>query len=427
MPEPCDLLVVVPHLGAGGAQRVVSLLVNYWYDSGLRPAVLTLYGQADAHPLNPAIPRDDFAANDMDSGERTWLANRYLAAESRLTNAGSAGLRTMRWLTEGLLASMRAVRQARAFVLTRRSLQGDESYAAKRVQWLRGRFEAFKPRVILSFVGSTNIQTLLAARDLGIKVLISERNDPALQQLDVPWETMREQIYPEADIVTANSAGALRTMQRYIVAEKLRQVANPLDVPPPPATLERRQNRLVLVARLVPQKGVDVLLEAFARVAREAPTWQLDIVGDGPLRPQLEAQASALDIGAQTRFYGHVTDPFPLLYRASVFVLPSRFEGMPNSMLEAMACGLAVIVSDASPGPLELIRDEDTGLVFPVDDVDALAKTMRRVINDGLLRARLAQAATLATATMALPVVAAQWEELVRELGVELPASRVGT
>jgi glycosyltransferase involved in cell wall biosynthesis len=170
-----------------------------------------------------------------------------------------------------------------------------------------------------------------------------------------------------------------------------------------------------------------VLLEAFARIARKAPAWQLDIVGDGPLRSQLQLQASALGVEAQTHFHGHVPDPFPLLYRASVFVLPSRFEGMPNSMLEAMACGLTVIVSNASPGPLELIRDEDTGLVFPVDDVDALAAAMCKVIEDALLRERLAEAAARVTASMALPVVAAHWEGLFREIGVELPPSRSAT
>jgi glycosyltransferase involved in cell wall biosynthesis len=119
-------------------------------------------------------------------------------------------------------------------------------------------------------------------------------------------------------------------------------------------------------------------------------------------------------------FLGHQSDPFPFLYAASVFVLPSRFEGMPNAMLEAMGAGLAIIVSDASPGPLELIRDGETGLVFPNGDTDALADAILRLCCDPTLRERLATASASLAADMALGRVAADWEALISEVGARL-------
>jgi len=173
----------------------------------------------------------------------------------------------------------------------------------------------------------------------------------------------------------------------------------------------------VLVARLVEQKGVDILIDAFARVADRLPDWRLDLVGDGPLRERLEAQARRAGIAERVSFHGHQADPFPFLYAASVFVLPSRFEGMPNAMLEAMGVGLAIIVSDASPGPLELIRHGETGLVFPTGDAGALADAILRLCGDSALRERFAAAAEARAADVALPRVARDWEVLMREAG----------
>jgi glycosyltransferase involved in cell wall biosynthesis len=291
--------------------------------------------------------------------------------------------------------------------------------ASPRVRWLRRRFQERRPRAIISFLGGYNIETLLAARGLGIRVVISERNDPALQRLGPPWQRLRPKIYPEADLVTANSAGALQHMP-YVPEAKRRQVANPLSIPHCPPQIERGQNRLVYVGRLIEQKAPEVLLEAFAQVADALPEWRLDIVGDGNMRTELEAVVRARNLAGRVSFHGQQADVFPFLFSASIFVLPSRFEGMPNAMLEAMGCGLAIIVSDASPGPLELIQHEKTGLVVPVDDAKALADAMRRLCNDEPLRGRLQQAASKVAERMALPRVAADWEAMLASIGIRL-------
>jgi len=411
-----DRLVVIPHLGAGGAQRVATLLLNRWQDNGIRCAVITLFPAQDAYRLHPDIEREDFIPGTDENDARDAVARLYFQLEDKLESDLSAGKRVKRAAADLGLILMRTIRRVRAFILIHFFVEWVAQRSA-RVRRLRRRFTDMRPAVIISFLGATNIQTLLAARGLGLKVVISERNDPALQQLDPPWEKLRPRVYPEADLVTANSAGALETMSRYVPRTKLRQVANPLDIPPCPPGLDRHQHRLVAVARLVHQKGYDLLLDAFGRVAAQAPDWSLDVVGDGPLRAELESRAERLGIADRVLFHGHVADPFPLLYQASVFVLPSRFEGMPNAMLEAMGCGLAIIVSDASPGPLELIRHEQTGLVVPGEDVPALAAAMTQAIQDKALRERLADAALRETERMHIDRVAADWERLISDVG----------
>jgi glycosyltransferase involved in cell wall biosynthesis len=415
-------MVVVPHLGAGGAQRVVSLLLNHWESRGARVALMTLFPNPDAYQLNPGVHREDFqlgASVPPGQGGLRQTNYRIDAALERLggdhtawrARAGALGLRLFRALRDALARVIAAISPG----AIERIIAG-----SRQVVWLRGRIEAINPRVVVSFLGSTNIQTLLAAGGLGIPVLISERNDPAMQRLDQPWETLRSRVYPRADRVTANSAGALETLARHIPREKLRQVANPLAVPPCPPDIAPHGQRLVLVARLVEQKGVDLLIDAFARVAGRLPDWRLDLVGDGPLRGRLEAQAARSGVAERVSFLGHQSDPFPFLYAASVFVLPSRFEGMPNAMLEAMGAGLAIIVSDASPGPLELIRDGETGLVFPNGDTEALADAILRLCCDQTLRERLATASASLAADMALGRVAADWEALISEAGASM-------
>lgn len=130
--------------------------------------------------------------------------------------------------------------------------------------------------------------------------------------------------------------------------------------------------RFVAVGRLVPQKNFALLLEAFARGARSGDT--LTIVGDGPQRAKLEAQAVHYGIERQVRFIGHVADPDPYLARADCMVLSSDYEGVPAVVIEAIAAGLPVISTDCSASMRELLAGR--GVLVPVGDVDGLARWM---------------------------------------------------
>jgi len=144
---------------------------------------------------------------------------------------------------------------------------------------------------------------------------------------------------------------------------------------------------------LHPQKAYDVLLDAFAEIAPRFQDWRLAILGDGPLKETLHRQAERLNLLSSIDWLGRAANPFPFYRSSKIFVMPSRYEGTPNALLEAMSCGLPVVVSDASPGPLEYVEHEVSGLVVPVNNSKALADAILRIISDSELRRRLGAAA----------------------------------
>jgi glycosyltransferase involved in cell wall biosynthesis len=172
-------------------------------------------------------------------------------------------------------------------------------------------------------------------------------------------------------------------------------------------------------ARLDPQKGLDVLLQAAARV----PEARFALAGEGPERSRLESQAAALGLGDRMLFLGHRTDIPELLAASDVFVLPSLYECSPLAVLEAMAAGKPVVTS-AIGGTDELVVDGASGLLLRPGDADALAFTLRRVLGDPPLRARLGAAARdRAVALFSAPVAAERVTRLYEEL-LERKAAR---
>ena len=219
-------------------------------------------------------------------------------------------------------------------------------------------------------------------------------------------------LYPGADAVSANSRGALDALRAYCPEEKLCHVPNPLILAGDTAG-SIRENAVLFLARLVHQKAPDVLIEAFASVVRTEPDWTLEVAGDGPLREELRARASALGLDGRVVFHGVVADPSPLLRRCRVFVLPSRFEGTPNALLEAMAHRIPCIVSDASPGPLRLIEHAVTGLVVETGSVAALAAALETLCRDARLRRDLGDAALRRVGEYGLERVGPVWDRIL--------------
>jgi glycosyltransferase involved in cell wall biosynthesis len=267
---------------------------------------------------------------------------------------------------------------------------------ARRAFWLRRSIQAIEPDAVLSFLTQTNILTVLATRGLDTRTVISERNDPRLQRHRPRVEQLRRIVYPWADVVTANSKGALVALEAFVPGNKLAFLPNPLAAVRSSEAFAFAGPTVITVGRLVEQKGIDVLLAAWAKVVAVLPEWRLALVGDGPLGDELKAQAQKLDVADSIDWIGHVSDPFPYLRGAKFFVMTSRFEGTPNALLEAMACGLPAVVSDASPGPCEMIGggDEAAGLIVPVEDATTTADAIIHLARDETLRRRLGLAAS---------------------------------
>jgi glycosyltransferase involved in cell wall biosynthesis len=148
------------------------------------------------------------------------------------------------------------------------------------------------------------------------------------------------------------------------------------DAPVAVSGLGRR--RFVLACgRLEPQKGFDVLIEAFRHIAPAIPDTNLVILGRGKLLSSLQTQADRMGIGKRIHFPGFVRNPFALMRRAELFVLSSRYEGLPGVLIQAMACGAKVVSTDCESGPREILMDGRYGSLVPVDDAFALAQAIK--------------------------------------------------
>jgi glycosyltransferase involved in cell wall biosynthesis len=143
-----------------------------------------------------------------------------------------------------------------------------------------------------------------------------------------------------------------------------------------------RRSTLVYIGRLSPEKNVEVLLEAVARLRQRGVELRLLLAGEGPEREALEAVVASRRLGDRVRFLGFQSDTFGLLRRAGAFVLPSRTEGVPMALLEAMAAGVPVVAS--AVGGIPGVTGGDALLVAP-GDAGALADALERVLTDAAL------------------------------------------
>lgn len=179
-----------------------------------------------------------------------------------------------------------------------------------------------------------------------------------------------------------------------------------------------RQEYPVIVAagRLVKQKGFDLLLPAFAQVAREHPEWRLRIFGTGPRKAQLRALVGEHGLSAHVTLMGRTNRLDGELARSSVYALSSRFEGLPMVMIEAMTHALPIVAFDCPTGPRDVLTDGEDGLLVPAEDVDALAAALNRLIADRDLRLRMGSAAAATARAYAPENVMPLWDDLFTEL-----------
>lgn len=150
--------------------------------------------------------------------------------------------------------------------------------------------------------------------------------------------------------------------------------------------------QLLTLCRLVKAKGLDILLQACAELKQRGHKFVLHIIGDGPIRKQLEEQAVQLNIYEETIFYGYMLHPEQFMPFSDIFILPSRAESFGSVFAEAALSWVSLVGTDVG-GIAEQIEDGVNGLLVPVDDVIALAEAVERVLVDTDLRYRLAEAA----------------------------------
>jgi glycosyltransferase involved in cell wall biosynthesis len=289
------------------------------------------------------------------------------------------------------------------------------------------------PDVVMSFTKGPNVLAYLALRGMRGKrprwIAREGNNIGRSSTEDGPSKVARSvetglvgAAYRAADCVVANSAQLAARLQRRLGLRRgrMRVLHNPVDIASIVARSAERgeapSNRpfLLSAGRLTRQKGHDLLLRAFA-ASRYRDGHDLVIIGEGPELPALQVLAAELGIGDSVRFLGFAANPWAWMARAELFVLPSRWEGFPNALLEAMACGAAVLATDCDFGPGEIIDHGGNGWLSPCEDAVALGDAIDTLLAAPELRHRLGAEAALRAAEFRHAVVLPQFEALLRE------------
>ena len=364
------ITLITATLGAGGAERVLSVMANHWAANGRDVTVLTVSSPAlDWYALHPQVRR---------------VALDLYGKSSTMGRAITSNVR--------ILARMR-------------------------VEILNAR-----PDVVVSFMDITNVTTLMAMMGTNLPVIVSERIDPRYHIIPPAWNCLRRIFYRRADAIVVQSR-AVRAWASELFGEAISHVIpNPID---PSlghnhgggARPDGGKGKMVIgVGRLTPQKGFDLLIEAFAGCGERAQGWSLVIAGEGEERGHLEAQIARSGLSHRIRLIGRVPDPSRLYREADLFVLPSRFEGFPNALLEAMAYGLPVIAADCPSGPGEIIRPGVDGLLVPAENVGAVRVAMETLMGDRSARERLGLHAREISERFNVETIMGQWDALVGQI-----------
>ena len=359
-----QVLFVLPDLGLGGAQVVAARLTSSFRDRGDDVVIATLGPTSNDHvPVPEGVRR--------------------VSVEPTEGRPGPLGV------------LVKNLRRRRSF----RQIVGE-----------------WRPDVVIAFVDSTNLFTLLATVGLTVPVIVSERVDPRKHRIAFAQRTLRRVLYRRAAALVVQTERIAEWGRSVVLRERVSVIPNPVVVPTIPAA-GSTPPLVVAAGRLVEQKGFDLLLRALAGLdARTLAEWRTVILGEGPMRAELEALIAQLDLGGHARLVGQVPSADEWLQRGSIFVLSSRFEGFPNVLAEAMAWGLPVLAFDCATGPRELVQDGVNGRLLPEADVLALTAGLRDLMRSPDDRRRLGSAARSTMRDYSVEAVADLWDALVEEV-----------
>ena len=231
---------------------------------------------------------------------------------------------------------------------------------------------------ILSFFTHQNLYAILASIGLNNAIVVSERNDPNYSIHGNFKKKLREFLYTSSlcDKVIFQTSGAAEYFSKKIQL-KSAVIPNPLKEQLPKKYEGTRKNTIVSFGRLESQKNYEMLIRAFSLFLKKHSDYTLQLYGKGSQENELKYLADMLGVSEKVVFAGFNKDVHKEIIDAGMFVLPSNYEGLSNSMLEAMAIGLPVICTDSPPGGARMfVKNKKNGILIPVGDTDALTEAL---------------------------------------------------
>ena len=288
--------------------------------------------------------------------------------------------------------------------------KGNVSAKLIRITAIRKAIKEHNITTVIAFSHYNAMYSVIAARGLNVKVIGSERNDPAQVGNRKVLNWLRMRLYENLDALVCQTDDAKAYFPEEIQKKSV-VILNPITDSLPAPYQGERKHRVVSFSRLEPQKNIPMLLEAFEIFRKSHPDYVLDIYGMGSLRDELIEKTKD---NPSIHIQPYTIDIHNAILDASMFCLSSDYEGMSNSMIEAMGCGIPTIVTDCPCGDARMvINDGENGILVPVRDSKKLAKAMCRVADDKGLAEKLSREGLKIRETLDKKKIAEQWEAVI--------------
>lgn len=290
-----------------------------------------------------------------------------------------------------------------------------------RIRRLNAAFRQVNPDVIVSFMTETNVLALVASRLTGTPIVVSERVHPGrhLMYLDANvqrrFQWSRKLTYRFADAIVVQTdeiAGWFKGdlgLGSHVIPNPvdLTQFASPAACAS--RTSDPSRKTLTALGRLHLQKGFDLLIDAFGRIAARHADWDLTIYGAGDDQEILIQQADSHGLSGRISVPGPTQDVASKLFETDLFVHPARYEGFPNAVVEALAAGCCVLATDCPGGTREILADGTYGVLVPNEDLEALTAALDDLLGDAARRDEFRRTARDAVAGFDVGPIAQRW------------------
>jgi GalNAc-alpha-(1->4)-GalNAc-alpha-(1->3)-diNAcBac-PP-undecaprenol alpha-1,4-N-acetyl-D-galactosaminyltransferase len=359
-----DIVFVIFNLGTGGAERAVTGLANY-YVKKHNVTIITLVKTKSFYPLDKNINLKHCL---NDTVEHTNL---------------------IKSIKNGLFRWNRLINH----------------------------LKEIKPKVVISFMHTSNIYTIWACKWFGIPCIISERANHAIDQLPKTHEIIRNLSYPYCSRLIVQTKGNLDYYSTILPKRKIKIIPNAVaqDLRAKRSKTNITDSKVILnVGSFKNGKAQDVLIRSFSLLPKN--DWNLIFLGKGPNLVKFKALAKQLGVDNRIAFEGAQKDVASYYNKASMFVFTSEHEGFPNALLEALYFGVPAISTNCPHGPADLIENGVNGFLIPVGDQNVLTNKMEVLINNKELRKSFSIQAIEKSKQYEIENIAKKWMELLKSV-----------
>ena len=348
---------IISSLGSGGAERVLSLMANFWAQKNYSIIVITLDNSAPFYFLEDGIKIEPLSLLKNSVSVFSAIANNI----------------------------------ARINIIKKKLIETD-------------------PDIVISFMTETNIIATIGCRMIHKPIIVAERISYDFLKSWV-WVNLRKLVYRFSNALIVQTR---YDKEKYHHLSNTFVINNPLNLKDMILNNNREEKYILAVGRLNRQKGFDRLIKAFSHLDHK--DWKLAIIGEGSERSNLEKLISDLNLEDHISMPGRTRAIEKWYQKSSIFVLSSRTEGFPNVLCEAMAYGCACVSFDCIAGPNEIITDKVDGYLIKNGDVNALSAKMDFLINNPEERRRIGKEAMKISDRLNIDSIMSKWDKIIEKI-----------